>query len=58
MQTSSGDAPDELRLPRQTSWDAECTGVTQEPAQIVFHGQQTELTLEQYEFELLRFICV
>lgn len=58
MQTSSGDAPDELRLPRQTSWDAECTGVTQEPAQIVFRGRQTELTLEQYEFELLRFICV
>lgn len=44
--------PGELRLPKQTSWDAEHTGITQEPAHVIFHGRQTELTLEQYEFEL------
>ena len=56
MQTSAGNASDELRLPKQNSWDTEHTGVTGEPAHVIF--QQIELTLEQYEFELLRFICM
>lgn len=56
MQTSSRNAPDELHLPEQTSWDTEHTGVSWELAHVIF--RQIELTLEQYEFELLRsFAC-
>ena len=30
--------------------------MTRKPAYVIFHGQQIQLTLEQHEFELHRFI--